>query len=346
MSNSLLWKSVEDNHCQTIAVMGMAKNTGKTVVLNHLLEEAHRHSIPVGITSIGRDGESHDQVFRNPKPLIHVPVGTLIATARDTLNRSRITWEKIQETEIDTPMGKIWIVKAKEAGDLEVAGANRSSEQKENMRLLRQLGSQMIFLDGALGRSHHASPALADGVILATGAALGGGMKDVLRKTQERLEVLTLSKIQEPENTMIRDILKEEPVVIWNRSKERIPLHARATLTAAKELSQVKEPVGMIGLAGAVGRLIWEEILHLAEKNSGMVVVIADGTRLFIERKDILQLERLGGNMMVLDPICILGVSLNPTTPFGKGYDPEEFLEVARENLKFYPIVDVILEKI
>ena len=197
MSNSLLWKSVQESGSQTIAVMGMAKNTGKTVVLNHLLGETSRLDIPVGITSIGRDGESHDQVFRNPKPLIFVPKGTLIATAQDTLNRSRITWEKLVETTIDTPMGKIWIVKAEEDGELEVAGATRSSE----------LGAKIIFLDGALGRSHHASPALADGVILATGAALGGGMQDVLRKTQERLEVLTFPALEEPLNHKVRSAL-------------------------------------------------------------------------------------------------------------------------------------------
>ena len=343
MSNSLLWKSVQESGSQTIAVMGMAKNTGKTVVLNHLLGETSRLDIPVGITSIGRDGESHDQVFRNPKPLIFVPKGTLIATAQDTLNRSRITWEKLVETTIDTPMGKIWIVKAEEDGELEVAGATRSSEQKENMELLRSLGAKMIFLDGALGRSHHASPALADGVILATGAALGGGMQDVLRKTQERLKVLTFPALEDPLNHKVRSALTKKPVALWNSKGEEIPIQAKATLTAGAEIRKITESVSMIGLAGAVGQLVWQSILEMSEKNPSLVVVIADGTRLFIERKEIAQLEKNGGVLKVLDPIRILGVTLNPTTPFGKGYDPEEFFEIARKELKFSPVVDVML---
>ena len=72
--------------------------------------------------------------------------------------------------------------------------------------------------------------------------------------------------------------------------------------------------------------------------------MIADGTRLFIERRDIARLEEWGGTLEVLDPIRILGVSVNPTTPLGAGYDPQEFLDLAREMLKFTPIVDVILE--
>lgn len=342
MSNSLLWKSVQESGAQTIAVMGMAKNTGKTVVLNHLLAEAEKQDISVGITSIGRDGESHDQVFRNPKPLISVPKGTLIATAQDTLNRARIQWEKIAETGIDTSMGKIWIVKALEAGEMEVAGANRSSDQKRNIALLRELGAGMIFLDGALGRSHHASPALADGVILATGAALGGGMYDVLRKTEERLEVLTFPLLEEPQNSEVRFAFADQPVALWNEAGVQIPIQAKATLTAATELKQIKEPIAMIGLAGAVGRLVWEAIMTISLENPGLKVIVADGTRLFIERKEIAKFEKNGGGLQILDPIRILGVTLNPTTPFGKGYHPGEFLEIAREVLNFTPVVDVM----
>ena len=343
MSSSLLWESIQKYHCTTIAVMGMAKNTGKTVVLNHLLEQSSRHSLPVGITSIGRDGESHDQVFRTPKPLVIVPKGTLIATARDTLNRSRITWEKVEETPFDSAMGRIWIVRAEEDGELEIAGATRSSEQLDNMAHLRKLGSQMIYLDGALGRSHHASPALADGVILSTGAALGGAMQDVLRKTQERLEVLTLKQIENPWRDRIREALQNQPVAIWDIADKPIAIRAKATLTAAKELLCIEEPIQTIGLRGAVGQLLWDGILALATKRM-IRVVIADGTRLFIERRDIARLEEWGGTLEVLDPIRILGVSVNPTTPLGAGYDPQEFLDLAREMLKFTPIVDVILE--
>ena len=63
MSKSLLWDSIQKYQCTTIAVMGMAKNTGKTVVLNHLLQESYQHSLPVGITSIGRDVKATIKYF-------------------------------------------------------------------------------------------------------------------------------------------------------------------------------------------------------------------------------------------------------------------------------------------
>lgn len=344
MFKSRLWDSIETYRCQTIAVMGMAKNTGKTVALNHLLQAAVNHSVLTGITSIGRDGETHDQVFLHPKPLVVVPKGTLIATARDTLNRARINWKKLTETPCDSSMGRIWIVEASEDGEVEIAGAARGSDQKENMTLLREYGAQKIFLDGALGRSHHASPALADGVILATGAALGGEMQDVLRKTKERLELLTLPAVSESENKEIRDVLQEEAIGVWDQNKKHIPLQARATLTGAKELLSVTEPIGKIALAGAVGQMVWKAILEIAAKKP-IRVVIVDGTRLFIDRWDVARLEELGGTLEVLDPIRILGITLNPVSPYGRTFDPVEFMNMAKEKLNISPIVDVMTEE-
>ena len=77
---------------------------------------------------------------------------------------------------------------------MEVAGASRSHDQHRVIALLRQCGAELVLLDGALGRSHHASPAIADGVVLATGAAIGGGVQDVLRKTRDRLAILGVAQ--------------------------------------------------------------------------------------------------------------------------------------------------------
>ena len=63
-----------------VAVMGMTKNTGKTVALNHLLARAAADHVAVGLTSIGRDGEDRDAVFSIPKPPVLAWPGTLVAT--------------------------------------------------------------------------------------------------------------------------------------------------------------------------------------------------------------------------------------------------------------------------
>ena len=49
---------------RSFAVVGLAKNCGKTTVVNHLIGEWGRRGVRLGLTSIGRDGEPVDLVDR------------------------------------------------------------------------------------------------------------------------------------------------------------------------------------------------------------------------------------------------------------------------------------------
>ena len=62
---------VKDKY-KMISVVGMAKNSGKTVTLNQLIAEALEDNLKLGITSIGRDGEKQDIVTFTEKPLIYI----------------------------------------------------------------------------------------------------------------------------------------------------------------------------------------------------------------------------------------------------------------------------------
>ena len=65
---------------KSMSIVGMCKNAGKTTMLNWLLTGGHLRGT-LGLTSIGRDGESTDVVTGTEKPGIFVKEGTLIATA-------------------------------------------------------------------------------------------------------------------------------------------------------------------------------------------------------------------------------------------------------------------------
>lgn len=94
---------------KTISIVGMSKNSGKTVALNHLIAEAIDEGIPVGITSIGRDGESLDIVTETEKPRIFLEEGAFIATATGMLELGDANIEILQVTEYRTPLGEIII---------------------------------------------------------------------------------------------------------------------------------------------------------------------------------------------------------------------------------------------
>ena len=344
-SFSPLWQRIQASGIGTLAVMGMTKNTGKTVCLNHLLTQANTCAVAVGITSIGRDGEERDQVFSIPKPPVRVWPGCLVATARDTLLRASIRWKQIGGTGIDSPMGEILIVKALDHGDMEIAGASRSHDQHRVIALLKQCGAALVMLDGALGRSHHASPAIADGVVLSTGAAIGGGIQDVIRKTRDRLAILGIAEVDAALGTQVQALFQQGGVAVWNWQGEAVFDARMATLNAAATLLALPvSDMATIAVSGAVGRSLWQAISTMLGQHPGLTLVVADGTKLFVDATEVAIFTKRGGRLLALRGIRIAGITLNPFSPFGGSFEAEEFLAAARHAFPEHVVTDVMLE--
>lgn len=341
-----LWQRLRAQQVRTVAVMGMTKNTGKTVTLNHLLGQAHAASLTVGLSSIGRDGEAHDQVYAVPKPPVMVSPGHIVATASDTLVRTKARVKLIGATGVRSPMGEILIVKVIEAGEMEVAGASRSHDQHQVIALLRRCGADLVMLDGALGRSHHASPAVADAVVLATGAAMGGGMADVLRKTQDRLAILGIPPASSDLLARTQAIWTHGGVGGWDQHGAAL-FHAHiATLNAGDTLlAQPLSGLATMAVSGAVGKLLWRALMQLARRHPGLKLIVTDGTKLFIDAADLSAFERQGGQVMAQSAIRLLGITLNPCSPLGGNFSAPDFLAAARQTFPHHLVTDVLLTK-
>jgi len=341
---SQLWQRIQASGIGTLAVMGMAKNTGKTVALNHVLAQAAAQDLALGVTSIGRDGEDRDQVFLIPKPPVLIWPGTLVATARDTLARAKLRWKLLGATGVDSPMGEILIVKALEYGEMEVAGASRSSDQLKVIQRLKQCGCKLVVLDGALGRSHHASPAIANGVILATGAAIGGGMQDVIRKTRDRLAILGIPPVPAELGARVQPVFDAGGVGLWDAQGRELFRAEIASINAAAVLMQFAgQDVGSIAVSGAVGRSLWKAVRSLLALHPGLQLVVADGTKLFVDHHEVQALQSLGGALYGFRSIRILGLTLNPFSPLGGSFVGEEFLATALSAFPDYDVTDVLL---
>ena len=343
--DSVLMQRIRQQGLTRLAVLGLAKNTGKTVALNHLLASAQQARMAVGLTSIGRDGEERDQVFSFPKPPVQVWPGMLVATARDTLARAKVRTKTLAATGLDSPMGEILLVRVQEAGAMEVAGASRGNALQQLVAQLKTCGADLVFLDGALGRSHHASPALADGVVLSTGMALGGSIDDVLRKTRERLAVLGLAGADAALARRCEAVFVQGGVGVWDAQGAPLWHVAQATLTAGAQLRALgAQRVGCVAFGGAVGRLLWPAVLELAQRNPGLQVLVADGTRLFRDASEIAQLAHCGGALRAWRALRIVGITVNPFSPLGGDTDARTLLAAARDSLPEYAVSDVQLE--
>lgn len=341
-----LWHSIQTQGPGTVAVMGMSKNTGKTVALNHLLAQAHAASTMVGVTSIGRDGEERDQVYQIPKPPVRVWSRSLVATARGTLARAKVRTKFLAGTGIESPMGEIVLVQVQEPGEMEIAGASRSSDLRRVITRLQQCGASLVLLDGALGRSHHTSPAIADGVLLATGAALGGGIRDVLRKTRDRLAILSIEQADPALRQRCALLFEQGGVALWDRHDQLVFSAPIATLNAGEALLQYANlQLATVALTGAVGSSLWAVLKTLATRHPGLAIVVTDGTKLFVDASELAALQRLGARVQAFSAIRLLGITLNPFSPFGGSFDAADFLRAARSALAGTTVCDVVLEE-
>jgi hypothetical protein len=343
---SALWRRIRAARLPVVSVMGMTKNTGKTVVLNHLLAAAAAEHVGVGLTSIGRDGEERDAVFSIPKPPVRVWPGTVVATARDSLLRAKVRTRLLAGSGIESPLGEIVLVKVLEAGEMEVAGASRNHDQASVVERLRRCGAAQIFIDGALGRSAHASPALADAVVLATGAALGGGIDDVLRKTRERLRILSVAQAPAGLRSACAKVFEGAGGVATFGADLR-PLWSASipSLNAAEPLlAHDSRAMATVAATGAIGRRLWAALLTLAERHPGLNLLVADGTRLFVESADLAALAARGARLWAWRGIRLVGLTTNPFSPLGAHLDAAQLLAAARAAFPEHGVSDMVLE--
>ena len=169
-----------------IGVVGTAKNTGKTTTLSFLLVQAIRRNIPVGITSIGYDGEDIDTVTSLPKPRMTLEPGMLVTTAERCLSLATAGYDILSRTGIQTALGEILLLRITRQGLVVTAGPHKRSLIDPVCDALRHHGAMMIFIDGALNRI--APMGAADRIIFTTGAA---------RNTDPALLAAEMSSIQQ-----------------------------------------------------------------------------------------------------------------------------------------------------
>ncbi len=79
----------------SLSIVGLQKNTGKTVSLNYVLDRLPVERKRIAVTSIGIDGETTDQVTRTQKPEIYLRQGMYFGTSEMHYRQKRIVSELI-----------------------------------------------------------------------------------------------------------------------------------------------------------------------------------------------------------------------------------------------------------
>lgn len=326
---------------ESLAIVGMEKNVGKTTVLNYIIEGARGRRL-LGLTSIGIDGEAKDLVTGTEKPRIYVPKGTLLATAKGALASSDLTKEILDTTGIQTPMGEVIILRALSDGFIELMGPSFNSGLKLVLDKLKTLGCETILIDGALNRCATADPSVSEGILLATGAAVAADLEGVASATQHRLQLLSIEA--ETDNKIL-------PVLINGFQQGKLAFIREAGLEVTTEatalgaesiiVNSLNSGASAVIIKGVVVDRLVQQLLRHVEKPEGKTIYVEDGTKLFINNEGYLQLLRKGYRIRGLNPIRVMAVSVNPFSPLGYSLDSRS-LCVELYNRVGLPIVDVV----
>ena len=278
---------------RSMSIVGMCKNAGKTTMLNWLLAHSGRGRV-LGLTSIGRDGESTDVVTGTEKPSIFVPAGTLIATARDMLWLGDVTKEILVSTGIPTPLGEVIIMRARSDGYVQLAGPSITTQLKSVSQTFFDLGAEQSIIDGALGRKSLGARQVAEGIVLCTGASYHMRMEKVIADTVSIYRIMNLPKAQTvpaaPEGTL-EQCLKEQ---------------GEALVTGALTDSMVL-PLLRAGVL---------------RKNR---LVVADPSKVLLSPDTLDKMQLREVRLETAEAARTLCITVNPVSAYGWKFDKDEF---------------------
>lgn len=330
---------------KTISIIGMSKNSGKTVALNHLIGEAYNAGISIGITSIGRDGESVDIVTDTEKPMIYAEEGTLIATARKMIDMGDASIEILKVTDYRTPLGEVVVGRVRDGGYVQVAGPQLLSEIKEVSDIMLGLGAGFVIIDGALDRLSQAAPTISEATILSTGAVLSRDMNRVIEETLHVVKTLNLPEVEdEAIRNMAREIIGREEIAVIDDEKNVDIIPLKTALNAGHIIGEhLKDNSKYLVIPGSLVKKTLEDLTRTSRKYENMEIIIADGTRVFIQPREWLKFTRQGVKIRVLDKINLIAVTLNPYSPAGYYFQPEEFRSRMKKYISDIPTIDLVL---
>jgi len=330
---------------RTVSVVGIAKNVGKTTTLNHLISQADAADISLGLTSTGRDGEKVDILTRLPKPSINAPEGTLIATAEEVAAQGTAGLQVVKETGYVTRLGPVVLYMVVRAGNVQLVGPDTISQTRDVIAQMHNYGAELVLVDGAFDRMASAAPAVTQATILATGAAVSPSMEETLERTRLAVALFKLRRIrEEPHARNAAALVAEHRVGLIGGEGDVTVLPIRTALERGQFIaSTVKPDTRYVVLGGSLPGSVLRDLMKQPEVVKKVIVVLADGTRVFTDARAWREFARMGGRLRVVTPVRLLGVTVNPYSPLGGSYEPDEFLAKVGALAAPLPVFDVVL---
>jgi hypothetical protein len=323
---------------ETIAIIGMSKNAGKTTVLNALIRQLSRRK-RLGVLSIGVDGEERDAWSGREKPAIHCENEMMVATAASCFNPHPGSFEIIRSCGFHSTMGEILLGKARRNSLIKLAGIPGVKQVQAAVQQLKGAGAELVLIDGAYDRKSLSSPLISDAVIAVVGASLHRSLPQVVNKSAEWLGILRLRACPSAYRRFYEQAQTENKVIgVVQGTGEPLPL---STLLEWKEKRDTLTNKNWEALM-IPGSLTDRMLRMLIEEGVKARLIVPDSTHCFCTYSMLRRFSQWGGVIEVVYQTRLLGVAINPVSPDGYAFSPLEMKERIAAIAAPLPVFDVV----
>ncbi len=324
----------------SLSIVGLQKNTGKTECLKYVLARLPLEQKRVAVTSIGIDGESTDQVTRTQKPEIVLREGMYFGTSEAHYRERRLVSELIDVSDESTSLGRVVTARALTQGKILLSGPSSTSGLRRWMLATRRHGIDLAIIDGALSRLSLASPAVSQSMILATGAAYSINMSQLVHHTAFIVDLINIGGTSESNISLLDPLDKG----LWWIDTDG-ELHEMEAVTS---LSQQVQFNGMdrcctIYVAGALVDTFLEKVRKNKQLRN-VELVVRDFTKIFVTPQQLRLFEKMGGRLSVLQKSKLIAVTVNPTSPAGYVLDSKVLCDKLSQAINL-PVYDLLKDK-
>ncbi len=218
-----------------------------------------------------------------------------------------------------------------------MTGPASTSRIRALMDQMEELGVELTIVDGALSRKSPASPAITEGMILTTGAALAADFNTVVNKTMAVYRLMQLPVFETPmkESMMMADsgiyALNEDRTI-------RLPIDSPLLFPTHKE--SLFQYGSVLFVSGIVTDSMLDH-LRLQPNIKEVVLVVKDFTKLFVSSMALTGFLQRGGQLKVLKQPNLLAICVNPTSPTGYKIDSEQLCSALQAQVDV-PVLDVM----
>lgn len=322
----------------SLSIVGLEKNVGKTECLNYILRRLPLHNTRVAVTSIGIDGENKDQVTSTKKPEIYLREGMFLSTAESHYRERRLVSELIEITNERSSLGRIVTARVVVGGKALISGPSSGISLRRWAAGIKRYGIDLTIIDGAISRLSSASPAISKAMILSTGAALSSNINTLVQKTKFVVEMIGLNILEDD----IRNTLCDIEAGVWGIDIEGNLVDFKITSALAINTLKVDITKGM-KIIYTVGALTDKLLNLIAESKNikNVTLVVKDFTKIFVSETAYRTFCSRGGNIRVLQKSKLIAVCVNPTAPNGYVLDSNTLCRKLREAIKL-PVYDIV----